>query len=378
MKAHKTLYKLNTNGSTQVWSIYCNDTSYWSVASKLNGKEITNEPTMVKAKGKNTVAEQVIADVESKIRKKRDKKYVDDVKDIHKADENLIGYTAMLAHKYRDHGHKIVFPCVMQRKLNGIRCLSTKDGFFSRGRKQFSSCQHIQDELKPFFKKYPNARLDGELYTHEYKEEFEMICHSVKKTAEKATENDLELQKKMQYHVYDAPRLNGLKEEDPFIDRQKMIAQELKDLKYIVVVETLYNIINDEDVEEQKENWIKEEGYEGAIIRNTNMPYEYKRSYNLLKLKNFDDSEFEIIGIKEGIGNYSGCVGSFTLKMEGNEEFDAKLDGSRKRLKYLFEHQEEAMGKMATIKHEGFTAYGKPRNPVMTNIRGLKNRSDWV
>ncbi len=376
LEAYKTLYKLNTNGSTQVWSIFCNETSYWTVSSKLNGKEIQNEPTIVKAKRNNTQAEQVILDVESKIRKKMDKKYVIDIKDIHNAEDNLDGYTAMLAHKYKDNKHKIIIPCVMQRKYDGIRCLTTKDGFFSRGRKKFSSCQHIWDELKPFFSKYPNARLDGEFYTHKYKDEFELICSAVKKTAEKATEEDIRFQKKIEYHVYDAPRINGLIETDKFIDRQKMIAQELKNLEYVKVVETLFNI-NRENIDEQKGRWI-EEGYEGAMIRNTDMPYEYKRSYNLLKLKDFDDSEFEIIGIKEGTGNYSGCVGSFTLKMNDDKKFDAKLIGSMERLRYLFNHQNEAIGKMATVRHQGLSTYGIPRFPVMRMIRGLKNKTDWM
>ena len=376
MKKYKTLYKLNTNGSTQVWSIYHDDESYFTVASKLGGKEIQNTPTIVKAKGKNTQAEQVISEVDSKIRKKIDKKYVENIEDINKAEGDLDGYTAMLAHKFKEQKHKINFPCAMQRKYDGIRCLATKDGFFSRGRKQFSSCQHIWKELAPFFAKYPNARLDGEFYTHEYKDEFELICSAVKKTADKAIDKDIKLQNKVEYHVYDAPRLNGLNETDTFIKRQKMIAEELKNLKSVKVAETLYGV-KEEDINEQKGKWI-EEGYEGAMIRNTNMPYEYKRSYNLLKLKDFDDSEFEIIGIKEGTGNYSGHVGSFTVKMKNGKEFDAKLMGSMDRLRYLFTHQKEAIGKMATVRHQGFSTYGIPRFPVMREIRGLKNRSDWV
>jgi len=373
---YKTLYKLNTDSTTQVWSIHCDKKSYWSVASKLGGKEIINKPTLVTAKGKNTQEEQVIAEVEAKIRKKKDKKYVENIKDISQADENLDGYTAMLAHKFKEQKHKIIFPCALQRKFDGIRCLATKDGFFSRGRKQFSSCQHIWEELKPFFKKFPNARLDGEFYTHEYKDEFELICHAVKKTAEKATPEDIKLQKKVQYHVYDTPILNGLKETDPFIERYKMLAKELKGLKFVKVAETLWNV-EEESIEEIKSKWI-EEGYEGAMIRNQNMEYEYKRSYSLLKLKDFDDNEFEIIGVKEGSGNYTGCVGSFTVKMTDGKEFDAKLIGSRERLRYLFTHQDEAIGKMATVRHQGLSTYGIPRFPVMRAIRGLKNKSDWI
>ena len=47
-----------------------------------------------------------------------------------------------------------------------------------------------------------------------------------------------------------------------------------------------------------------EQGYEGGIIR-LNGVYEQKRSNNLLKRKDFEDAEFEIISVEEGQGNWS-------------------------------------------------------------------------
>jgi len=264
----------------------------------------------------------------------------------------------------------------LQPKLDGVRCLATADGFFSRARKEFTSCQHIKDELEAFFKKFPKARLDGEFYTHKYKDEFEKICSAVKKTAEKATEDDIKRQKKIEYHVYDAPIIDGLKEDSSFKDRQEVITKELKNLKSVKVVETLHNVA-EKDIENHKGRWLTQ-GYEGAMIRNTDMPYEYKRSYNLLKLKDFDDSEFEIVAINEGVGQLAGHVGSFTVKTKDGREFDAKLDGSNERLKYLFENQKEAIGKMCTVRHQGYTNYDIPRFPVMKSIRGLPNKSDWL
>ena len=51
----------------------------------------------------------------------------------------------------------------IQPKLDGVRCLFTAKGAFSRTGKQFMNVQHIETELKSFFASNPNAILDGEL-----------------------------------------------------------------------------------------------------------------------------------------------------------------------------------------------------------------------
>ena len=367
MSAYKTLYKLNSDGSTQVWSIHFDNKGYWSVASKLGGKEIVSAPTVVTAKVNRTLDEQILSEVESKIKKKLDKKYVEDVNDIHSADSNLDGYTAMLAQSYAKHSKKITFPCATQPKLDGIRNLATVEGMFSRGRKRFTSCPEIQKELKDFFSKHPTALLDGEFYTHEFKDEFELICSAVKKSAEKATPKHVVLQNKIQYWVYDSPRINGLTETDSFVDRQKALAEALKDYKYIKVVPTVI-VANEDELNARKMAWVGE-GYEGSMARNSNSPYEGKRSYNLQKMKDFIDGEWTIVRANEGNGKLTGHVGSFTFKMDNGKTFDAKLIGSISRLKYLFEHQEECVGKEGTVRYFNMTADGVPRFPVCQSVR---------
>ena len=117
---------------------------------------------------------------------------------------------------------------------------------------------------------------------------------------------------------------------------------------------------------------------EGAMARNIDSPYEGKRSYNLQKLKDFTDAEYEILGIVEGEGGLAGHVGAFIMDNGDGQRFNSKLIGKFSRLKYLFEHPEEAIGKMATIRFQGFTDDGIPRINTMRCIRGLKDRSDWV
>ena len=106
----------------------------------------------------------------------------------------------MLAHKFDPD--KAVFPALLQPKLDGVRCVFTKDGAFSRTGKEFKNVDHIKETLKPLFKQCPYMKLDGELYNHKLKDDFEKIISLVRKT-KPTFEHRQEAKELVQYHVYD-------------------------------------------------------------------------------------------------------------------------------------------------------------------------------
>ena len=100
------------------------------------------------------------------------------------------------------------WPLYVQPKLDGVRCLiqaNPDEGeiiAYSRTGKEWKNIDHILRELIPFFEKYPNHILDGELYNHDLKKDFEKIISLVRKT--KPTEDDrFESYEKVQFHCYD-------------------------------------------------------------------------------------------------------------------------------------------------------------------------------
>ena len=107
---------------------------------------------------------------------------------------------AMLAHKYNED--KADYPAYIQPKLDGVRCLFTKDGAFSRAGNQFMNVEHIEYDLKPVFNRYPNLILDGELYNHGLKDDFNKIISLVKKKKPTNDERN-EAEQLVQYHMYD-------------------------------------------------------------------------------------------------------------------------------------------------------------------------------
>ena len=124
-------------------------------------------------------------------------------------------------------------PTFIQPKLDGVRCVIQAEWpcsglisvlhvkAYSRTGKEWKNIRHILEELAPFFLKYPNVILDGELYNHDLKDNFEKIISLVRKT--KPTDEDrLEASELTQFHCYDI-----IDEKLPFEQRNEFINQSL-------------------------------------------------------------------------------------------------------------------------------------------------------
>jgi DNA ligase 1 len=394
-----TLYKKTNTGAIQYWQINVQnhpvlgeshiiieygqvgtDSPQTTIDSIKEGKNIgkTNETTRF---------EQAESEALAKWTKQKKKGYVESLEAAQneELDELIEGGTEpMLAHRFMDviwdlrPGHdntkpqyvktkdakKIKMPAFSQPKLDGIR--ATSEGpdrsLWSRTRKRINSVPHIVKELSMLFEgvEYPS---DGELYNHDFKNEFEKIVSIVRK--DEPEEGYLNVQ----YHMYDIVMPGTFAERIAFIYNLVEKYEKLHGpLQYIKLVHTR-NVETEEQLMDSFFEFRKM-GYEGAMVRNANSPYVYKRSYDLQKLKEFQDDEFEIVSIKEGRGKLNGHVGAFNCRMKNGKEFEVKLEGDTAQLKIYFENESLWKGKLLTVRYQGFTfAEGKPRFPVGKAIR---------
>ena len=196
----------------------------------------------------------------------------------------------MLAHKVNDKKIDFNEPVFIQPKLDGVRCLFTKDGAYSRTGKQFHNLRYIELRLAPFFDKNPDVILDGELYNHDLRDDFEQIISLVRK--QKPTDEDrLNSADMIQYHVYDYIV--------PFIGYEARLKWLLSNKDHlwsnvVLPVET-HRVYKYEEAANMHYDGFLKQGYEGSILR-LNGAYEQKRSYNLQKFKDFSDDEATIVG----------------------------------------------------------------------------------
>jgi ATP-dependent DNA ligase len=279
-------------------------------------------------------------------------------------DERVLGgVDVMLAHTFEKQGHKIKYPCYGQPKLDGTRCIAIMDGgkatLWSRTRKPITSMPHIVAALE---KAYPYGRyvLDGELYAAHLNEDFETIVHFVRQ------QTAAEGHEVIEYWVYDT--IAG--PDAPFALRNVYLEEEFPRRNMpscIKLVPTTY--LKSEDAAMEYFAECQRAGFEGAMLRNSDGLYVHKRSYDLIKVKSFQDAEFPIVGVEEGRGKLMGSVGAFICKTESGATFKAKLMGSLDNLRTLYENPSMWQGKMLTVKYQNLTADGQPRFPVGKSIR---------
>jgi ATP-dependent DNA ligase len=275
---------------------------------------------------------------------------------------------AMLAHKFDDSRIDFTRPIYIQAKLDGVRCLFTKDGAFSRNGKQFMNVRHIEMALKPFFAEQPDVVLDGELYNHKLKRDFEKIISLVRK--QKPTDEDrLDAQHLVQFHVYDY--FDGVMYDNYQTRMQQLVNAEFYDAQIKHVPALLVDSYNYARV--QHEEFLSL-GYEGSIIRNGDGIYKHGRSYDLMKFKDFSDTEATIIDYVTGKGKRTGTLGKFIMQDDDGVVFGCPPGKgySYKDLKVMLKNVDSFIGKRATFTYFQRTKANSYRHPLFKCIRNYE------
>jgi len=274
----------------------------------------------------------------------------------------------MLAHKFDRSRVDFTRPVYIQAKLDGVRCVFTKYGAFSRNNKRFMNIDHIEKALKPFFAEQPDVILDGELYNHELKDDFEKIISLVRK--QKPTDEDrLEAKNLVQFHVYDY--FDGVVY-DSYQTRMQLLANagfydsQIKHVPALLVDSYNYARVQHEE--------FLSLGYEGSIIRNGDGIYKHGRSYDLMKFKDFSDTEATIIDYVTGKGKRTGTLGKFIMRDDDGVEFGCPPGKgySYKDLKIMLKNVNSYIGKRATVTYFQRTKANSYRHPLFKCIRNYE------
>ena len=359
-----SLYKRDTKGKVRIWTIEVGYDSedvagIRTIAGLLDGQKVTSEWNMCEAKNvgranATTARTQAEFEAQAEWTKKSDKEYFDSIDAI----DSFTAFKPMLAH---DFAKTPVTSGYTQPKLDGIRCIASAKGLYSRAFKPIVAVPHIAQALE-FLKGMPNITLDGELYNHELKDNFQKITSLVRKTVNIGADEIAESKQLVQYHIYDMYDSNN--PNMTFTERYVWLQNHIKFAgeyagNMIQLVRTTKT-----DTPEAIDNMYGEyttAGYEGQMIRQ-DTPYENKRSKNLLKRKEFITEEYEVVEVHEGQGNWSGYAKRLTLKMPNGTTFSSGIRGSQAQLRALLESSEKPT--WATCRYFELSNDGIPRFPV--------------
>ena len=367
-KSYPKLCSRDTTGKIRVWWIEQENEKYRMVAGVEGGQFVCSEWTTAigKNKGKlneTTDTDQATKEVLARYKKQKETGYFDNKADV----DNFQYFQPMLAHKWLDHKDKIDLAkgVWISPKLDGVRCVFTKDGCFSRNGKRFVSFPHIGRELQKLFTADPNLILDGEIYCHEFKDDFDKIISLAKKT--KPTKEDIaESEKHLQYWIFDCPSIPG-DFDARYAGLKQLILDNFRDNKWIRLC--IHKLVYSEaEIETYLQKALLNK-FEGVMLNARDGIYLNKRSTNLLKYKLFQDDDFEIIGVTEGTGNRSGMMGYITLRLLNGKTFDSNARGDEAKYKAMLKDKDELYGLMATVRFQNYTPDGVPRFPVIVAIR---------
>jgi len=360
-KYYETLYSRDSLGNIRIWKMEQNGSKYRTIAGLQNGEQVTSEWTV--AEGKNqgkknetSSVEQATKEIEAKYKKQKKTGYFDDMNNV----DDMSYIEPMLAKLYKDYSDKIDFSegeYILQCKFNGMRCVATKSGLFTRKGEKYLSCPHIEKSLAPFFEKYPDAVLDGELFNNDLRQQLNEISKLIRRTVN-ISQDDLDRSEKLvRYYIYDGYDF-GINKDCCYKERKKWIdSNVVNSYKYVMPVKD-FAINSESDLDKYYSSFI-DDGHEGVMLRYSNMGYEHKRSKNLLKVKPEDSEEAVIVDIKEGTGNWSGTGKTITLDWNG-KIFDASFKGSYEEAAQFFKERKKWIGQNVEFLYNGLTGKGTP------------------
>jgi DNA ligase-1 len=274
----------------------------------------------------------------------------------------------MLAYPVSDKPIDYTNKVSMQPKLDGVRCLiqnEKREGYevvvaYSRTGKVWKNINHILGSLRPFFDANPNVILDGELYNHALRDNFEKIISCVRKTKPTAMDRS-ESRKLVQFHCYDiVDETLTFEERNYFVQKHLPKTYGIKTVKtQAVASESLSKVVHQQNLDA---------GYEGSILRANNV-YKCGRSWSLRKFKDFHDAEATLTDWVEGKGKRKGTIGKFMAVDADGNEFGMPVMDNFKKLQAMFKDMQSWIGKQATFTYFERTKAGSYRHPLFKAIR---------
>jgi len=226
-------------------------------------------------------------------------------------------FECMLAHDGAKHEKKIQGKKILQKKLDGVRCLTVVDFEsrtvvqYSRNGKELVNFTHITDKLLEQIDNFGRSYvIDGEVMSADFQSLMTQLNRKSDVSASDAVLNVFDMLPLTEFKA--GVSTMGQRRRNNFIKANfsNIFADtgcvELVD--WIEVdLDTLVGKIEFQDFNKK----MIDEGYEGIMIKDPDAVYECKRSASWLKQKPFIEVSLTVVGVEEGTGKNEGSFGAF-------------------------------------------------------------------
>jgi hypothetical protein len=395
----RKIYKRDSKGLLRCWFMEQDGNLYRTTAGLDGGNLVTSEwsvaePTNVGRSNERDGVAQAAFEVAAGYEHKLKREYFE-TPELASGEKRF--FKPMLAEKWKDIGWEGSLKRLrdagfeptpgnigigVQPKYDGFASITQIDGSTSREGQPINSAPHINEALESFFAEHPEAVVQGELYNHDLKHEFEAISSVLKKKAPDAEQLAFS-RKTVQLYIYDLadPNMAHLLYSQRYAVLKLRLAPFVAASNGMLVIAPFYHVFSDEELEARRVEFVLD-GYEGEMVKLDIDGYKQGRSWQNLKNKVFDDTEFEIASIEQGNGNYRGYAKKARFWREGADRtvepgtkafedatFGAGIKGGQSSFnaKLLADPSKQ---KVATVRYFGLTNSGVPRMGVVTKWHG--------
>ena len=283
------LYSIDIKKNIRSWSIaIVSDETKTFVITKHglhSGKQVEKIITYDKPEHKK----QAMKDATNKwLKKKNYENYYEKIENLNKDTDTFL---PMLLTEFTKYSNYITYPCYIQPKYDGVRCIYINNKLQTRRGRVIANVPHIQQYLNNF----PQLDiLDGELFHPSIPfAKFSGLLHK-----KKLTEEDTSILSNAIFICFDYLKLT---DERPYSERFKIMKKSIQWNNILHCVENV-ECKNYQDIIRQHD--IYKKTYEGSVIKNINHKYyQNYRSMDVQKLKPLYDDEFKIVGFTKSVNN---------------------------------------------------------------------------
>lgn len=285
-------------------------------------------------------------------------------------------FECMLAHDSQNHESKVHGKKIVQRKLDGVRCLTVVDYqsrtvvMYTRNGKELTNFPHIikafEDNIDNIGRSYV---FDGEVMSSNFQDLMKQLH---RKTTVKSENTVL--------NVFDVIPLSEFKSQKVSLSQRLRIATLETNFSAMFSDTGCITLVPCTEVDLDTPEGVSalnnfntqalDDGFEGVMLKDPNAKYEFKRSTAWLKTKPFIDVSLAIVDFEEGTGKNQGVLGALVCEGTDNGKFIRVNVGSGltdEERKDIWENHNNLYGFIVEIRADAAT-----QNQDSTDVYSLR------
>lgn len=273
-------------------------------------------------------------------------------KTINKVWKKLIPtHAVMLASKFEG---ELKGKVAVTTKMDGLRCSAiVEDGQVTWITRQGKIVEGLNDLTKAILNvtKDNNCFLDGELLAIN---DTGLASGELFRKTTKVVNSKMEDKKDVRFILFDYQTIDEFKERKcrtKYAKRRDIIERmSLNDYSNLISVVQMHTITDDTEEIYNLLTKVVAEGEEGLMLNYIDGMYEYKRSKEILKVKEFFTADLEVIGVEEGTGRNVGRLGALVVDYKG---YEVKVGSgfSDEQREDFWKDKDNIIGKIIEVKY---------------------------